>query len=68
MTTRDWLDLIKLHATRQEGQTMSEYSVVLGIIVIGVIAAVGFLALAIAGKLDVVTEKINGLISGVTGG
>jgi Flp pilus assembly pilin Flp len=68
MTTRDWFDLIKLHATRQDGQTMSEYSVVLGLIVIGVIAAVGFLALAVTGKLNGVTEKLGGAISSVTGG
>jgi Flp pilus assembly pilin Flp len=68
MTTRDWFDLIKLHVTRHEGQTMAEYSVVLGIVVVGVIAAVGFLAVAISGKLDGVTQKLGGAISDVTGG
>jgi Flp pilus assembly pilin Flp len=52
-------DLIKIYAKREEGQTMAEYGVVLGVIVLGVIAAIGVLALAITGKLDVVTSKLN---------
>ena len=51
-------DLIKLYARREEGQTMAEYGVVLGVIVIGVIAAIGALALAVTGKLDSVTAKL----------
>jgi Flp pilus assembly pilin Flp len=51
-------NLIRLYARREEGQTMAEYGVVLGVIVIGVIAAIGTLALAITGKLDAVTAKL----------
>jgi Flp pilus assembly pilin Flp len=64
MTIRTWFDLIKLQATRHEGQTMAEYGVVLGVIVIGIFAAVGLLALAISGKLGAVTDTINGLVTG----
>ena len=51
-------DLIKIYARREEGQTMAEYGVVLGVIVLGVIVAIGTLALAITGKLDAVTAKL----------
>jgi Flp pilus assembly pilin Flp len=59
MTIRDWLDLIKIHARRSEGQTMAEYGVVLAVITIGVFVALGALALAITGKLDDVTGKLT---------
>ena len=54
----DW-NLIRIYARREEGQTMAEYGVVLGVIVLGVIAAIGALALAITGKLDSVTAKLT---------
>ena len=39
---------------REEGQTMAEYGVVLGVIVLGVIVAIGLLAIAVeANLLDV---------------
>jgi Flp pilus assembly pilin Flp len=41
---------------------MAEYGVVLAVIVLGVIAAVGFLALAVSGKLDSVTTMFGGAI------
>ena len=60
---------VRLHATltelrkREEGQTMAEYGVVLAVITLGIIAALGFLALAISGKLDTVTSKLGGATS-----
>lgn len=63
MTLREWFNVIRAHATRQDGQTMAEYGVVLAVITLGVIAALGFLALAITGKLDDVTEKLGGAIA-----
>ena len=39
----------------EEGQTMAEYGVVLAVITLGVILAIGALALAISGKLGDVT-------------
>jgi Flp pilus assembly pilin Flp len=59
MTIRNWFDLIKLYARREEGQTMAEYGVVLAVITLGVIVALGALALAITGKLGTVTDKLN---------
>jgi Flp pilus assembly pilin Flp len=52
-------NLIKLYARREEGQTMAEYGVVLGVIVLGVIVAIGALALAITGQLSSVTAKLT---------
>ena len=56
---RNWFDLMRLYAKREEGQTMAEYGVVLAVITLGVIVALGALALAITGKLDVLTSKLN---------
>ncbi len=52
-------ELIKLYARREEGQTMAEYGVVLGVIVLGVIVAIGALALAITGKLNAITTLLT---------
>jgi Flp pilus assembly pilin Flp len=49
---------IRLYARRDEGQTMAEYGVVLGVIVLGVIAAIGALALAISGDITNVASKV----------
>jgi Flp pilus assembly pilin Flp len=59
MTFRDYYALVRAFAQRQEGQTMAEYGVVLAVITIGVFVALGALALAISGKLDVVTAKLK---------
>jgi Flp pilus assembly pilin Flp len=63
MTVRDWLYFLRAAAERQEGQTMAEYGVVLAVITLGVIVALGFLALAVTGKLNAVTTKLGGAIA-----
>ena len=40
---------------------MTEYAVVLGVIVLGVITAIGLFALAVSGKFGPVTTKIGSL-------
>jgi Flp pilus assembly pilin Flp len=60
MTIRDWHALLRAFAQRQDGQTMAEYGVVLAVITVGVFLALGALALAITGKLNVVTSKLGG--------
>ena len=60
MTIRDWVELVKTYSQREEGQTMAEYGVVLAVITVGVIAAIGFLAAAIAGKLGSITTTLGG--------
>ena len=62
MKIRDWYQVFRALAERQEGQTMAEYGVVLAVITLGVIAALGFLALAVTGKLNDVTTKLGGAI------
>jgi Flp pilus assembly pilin Flp len=62
MTIRDWFDLMKIRARRSEGQTMAEYSVVLAVITVGVLLALGALAVAIDGKFGDVTQTLKGAI------
>ena len=58
MNIRDWYYMARAYARQQEGQTMAEYGVVLAVITLGVIVALGALALAITGKLGAVTTKL----------
>jgi Flp pilus assembly pilin Flp len=53
-----WFNFLRAAATREEGQTMAEYGVVLAVITLGVIVALGALALAITGSLNNVTGKL----------
>jgi Flp pilus assembly pilin Flp len=62
MTLRNWVDMYWALSKRQEGQTMAEYGVILAVITVGVIAAIGFLAAAITGKLNNVTTTLGGVI------
>ena len=47
MDIRDWLDLAKVRLHREDGQTMTEYGVLLALIAIVVIAALIILGPAI---------------------
>jgi Flp pilus assembly pilin Flp len=60
MTLRNWFTMLNAFARREEGQTMAEYAVILTVIAAVVITALGFLVLAITGRLDSVTDVING--------
>ena len=59
MTLRNWFTLISTFARREEGQTMAEYAVILTVIAAVVITALGFLVLAITGRIDDVTGILN---------
>ena len=59
MKLRDWIELIRIEIAREEGQTMAEYGVVLAVITVGVVAAIGALAVAITGKLGSVTKVLS---------
>ena len=63
MDLRTWFNLLRAYARREEGQTMAEYGVVLAVITLGVVAALGFLALAVTGKLNSVTTTLGGAVS-----
>jgi len=62
MDLRTWINVLRAAAQRQEGQTMAEYGVVLAVITLGVIAALGFLAAAITGKLNTVITDLGGAV------
>jgi Flp pilus assembly pilin Flp len=60
MTIRNWFTMFSAFARREEGQTMAEYAVILTVIAAIVIAALGLLVAAITGRLNSVTNVING--------
>ena len=62
MSLRHWFSFLRAAAQREDGQTMAEYGVVLALITLGVIVALGALALAITGKLNSVTTTLGGVI------
>jgi Flp pilus assembly pilin Flp len=59
MDLRTWINLLRAASQREEGQTMAEYGVVLAVITVGIITALGALALAISGKLGNVTNVLG---------
>jgi Flp pilus assembly pilin Flp len=59
MDLRTWFYMLRAAAQREEGQTMAEYGVVLAVITLGVVVALGALALAITGKLGDVTSNLT---------
>ena len=59
MDLKTWINLFRAAAQREEGQTMAEYGVVLAVITVGIVAALGALALAISGKLGNVTKVLG---------
>jgi Flp pilus assembly pilin Flp len=59
MTIRDLLELARIELRREEGQTMAEYGVVLAVITLGVILAIGALAVAISGRMGAVTGILD---------
>jgi Flp pilus assembly pilin Flp len=46
---------------REDGQTMAEYGVILGVLVLGVVAGLSAFALAFTGKLDYVATAIGSI-------
>ena len=48
----------KLFASREEGQTMAEYAVILGVITIAVVVTLGFLSTAIQNALQAVIDVL----------
>jgi Flp pilus assembly pilin Flp len=59
MDLRTWINLLRAASQREEGQTMAEYGVVLAVITIGVIGAIGLLAVAISGRLGAVKNVLS---------
>ena len=59
MDLRTWINLLRAAAQREEGQTMAEYGVVLAVITLGVILALGAIALAITNKFGDVANTLD---------
>jgi Flp pilus assembly pilin Flp len=62
MNFSDWFAMIRAYAQREEGQTMAEYGVVLAVITLGVIAALGLLAVAITGKFTAIKGVLDSAV------
>ena len=58
MEIRDWLELARIELRREEGQTMTEYGVLLALIAVVVIAALLILGPQIAGVFSKVGSKL----------
>jgi Flp pilus assembly pilin Flp len=58
MTFTDYLDLIRAARKREEGQTMAEYAVVLGVITLAIVGVFTALAGGISGAINSVKGAI----------
>ena len=58
MELRDWLELARIQLRREEGQTMTEYGILLALIAVVVIAALMVLGPAIKGVFTSVTNSL----------
>ncbi len=58
MEIRDWLELARIQLRREEGQTMTEYAVLLALIAVIVIASLLVLGPKIAGVFTNVSGKL----------
>ena len=59
MDLRECHQLLRAAVTREEGQTMAEYGVVLALITLVVVVALGALGFAISGKLGSITNVLT---------
>jgi pilus assembly protein Flp/PilA len=55
MEIRDWLELVRIQLRRDEGQTMTEYGVLLALIAVIVIASL----LVLGPKIGLVFDKVG---------
>ena len=58
MTISDYINLVKSVRNREEGQTMAEYAVVLGVITLAVVGVFTALSGGISGAVSAVTSAI----------
>jgi pilus assembly protein Flp/PilA len=58
MELRDWLELAQIELRREEGQTMTEYAVLLALIAVVVITALLLLGPKIASIFTYITSQI----------
>ena len=58
MELRDWFELAKIQLRREEGQTMTEYGVLLALIAVGVIAVLLILGPQIKSAFNSVSSAL----------
>jgi pilus assembly protein Flp/PilA len=58
MEIRDWLELARIQLRREDGQTMTEYGILLALIAVVVIVALLLLGPAIQGVFNSVTNSL----------
>jgi pilus assembly protein Flp/PilA len=58
MTLRNWLQLFNIRLRKEEGQTMTEYGILLALIAVVVIVALLVLGPAIVGVFNNVTSNL----------
>ena len=58
MELRNWLELARTQVRREDGQTMTEYGVLLALIAVGVIAVLILLGPKISGAFDSVYQAL----------
>ena len=56
----DWLELVRLHGKKQDGQTMAEYGVVLAVITLAVIGAITLLSTHVRSAITSVANILPG--------
>ena len=57
MTIRDWFQFARESARKEEGQTMAEYGIVLGVITVAAVGAFALLGTKIKDVLDAVISR-----------
>jgi pilus assembly protein Flp/PilA len=58
MELRDWFELVRIQLRREEGQTMTEYGVLLALIAVIVIGAVTLLGTKLSGVFTTINGKL----------
>jgi Flp pilus assembly pilin Flp len=58
LTFTEWFDLLRASCKREEGQTMAEYGVVLGVLTLGVVGVFT----ALSGGIDGALSRVIGLL------
>ncbi len=59
MELRDWFELVRIQLRREEGQTMTEYGVLLALIAVGVIAVLLLLGPKIVNAFTAVSNALK---------
>jgi pilus assembly protein Flp/PilA len=58
MKLRDWIELARIELRKEEGQTMTEYGILLALIVVGVVGVLIVLGPKIVAAFSAVNAKL----------